>query len=301
MCVLVIGLPVLVPKILQELARIITIEKRWSLELVNLQQNFQSHLPHQLLRDEQQAAPLPRRAETRLFYQGPLHRSPPSTHQLLIQWLTSPLFQRVSSTDSQRGLPSFILKQLVFDIEEAGGIKNLAKTKNHILHGIVDQRPELYGKRGDPRRSQIQKKVWGWKQLHKEGKYFEQVLNRLQVKSFSTLQFEEKNRKKNGRKLGDEFQTSTSSGSDSESISSSESISVPKKERASPPRVIDTRTPRNIDTTKMSASPRTTSNTPVPRGAGKIEEKTKKSKGAALLGALIGGVGPDVKEEGMPN
>jgi hypothetical protein len=32
---------------------------------------------------------------------------------------------------------------------------------------------------------------------------------------------------------------------------------------------------------------------------GKIEEKTKKRKGAALLGALIGGVGPDVKKEGM--
>jgi hypothetical protein len=183
----------------------------------------------------------------------------------------------VSSTD-RKGLPSFLQKQLAIDIEKAGGIKNLAETNTHVLHSIVDQRPDIYGRPGDPRRGQIQKKVWTWKQLHKEGKYIEKVLNRFQVKSFDTLQFEERNRKRNPRKIADE-ETSISSSSDSESISSGDS-SVSNQEataqertaqeRTPPPRVIDTQIPQGVDKSKMPMSPRSTPNTPVPKGAGKF-------------------------------
>jgi hypothetical protein len=183
----------------------------------------------------------------------------------------------ISSTD-RKGLPSFLQKQLAIDIEKVGGIKNLAETNTHVLHSIVDQRPDIYGRPGDPRRARIQKKVWTWKQLHKEGKYIEKVLNRFQVKSFDTLQFEERNRKRNPRKIAEE-EPSISSSSDSESISSGDS-SVSNQEptlqeRTPPPRVIDTRIPQTripqgIDKTKMPMSPRSTPNTPVPKGAGKL-------------------------------
>jgi hypothetical protein len=99
------------------------------------------------------------------------------------------------------------------------------------------------------------------------------------VKSFDTLQFEERNRKINPRKIADE-ETSISSSSDSESISSGDSSvsnhqePTPQErtsqERTPPPRVIDTRIPQGVDKTKMPMSPRSTPNTHVPKGAGKF-------------------------------
>jgi hypothetical protein len=198
----------------------------------------------------------------------PAAKYPPSTPDSVAdESSVSSLGSYISSTDGQHraGLPLFLQKQLAIDIEKAGGIKNLTtETVTHTLCRLLDQRPDVYGKQGDSKRSQIQKKVWSWKQLHKEGKYIEKVLNRFQVKSFDTLQFEERNRKKNPRKRGDDETSISSSSSDSaESIS----VSGNKEEGKHPPPVIDTPIiPQHIATiTKMSDPP---PNTPVPKGAG---------------------------------
>ena len=79
----------------------------------------------------------------------------------------------ISSADSQRGLSSHLKKQLLIDIEKAGGIKNLTQPVAYkfskSLQRILDQRPETYGKVADSKRAQIQQQVWRWKKLEKEG------------------------------------------------------------------------------------------------------------------------------------
>jgi hypothetical protein len=178
----------------------------------------------------------------------------------------------ISSTDGKRGLSENLQKQLATDIEKAGGIKNLSDNSGQRLARILDLRPDVYGKRGvdpkkDNKRTQIQKKVWCWKQLEKQGTHCQIVLNRLQVKSFATLLFEEKNRRGlNKPRKRDDDETSVSSSSSNDSISSEDSSVVSiEHERKPPPQVIHSPATHK----KMSAACHTP-NTAVPRGAGKF-------------------------------
>lgn len=150
-----------------------------------------------------------------------------------------------SSTDGQRGLSEFLQKTLAIDIEKSGGIKNLTQPDStngkfsKTLQRLLDNRPDTYGKKGDPRRTQIQKKVLRWKKLPSDE--YAAVLNQLQVKSFATLLFEEKTKKNLLPKKKDESISSSSSNDDSESISSDDASVVSNKEdRKSrpPPQVI---------------------------------------------------------------
>jgi hypothetical protein len=92
------------------------------------------------------------------------------------------------------GIAKYIIKQLAKDIEARGSIKAFTKDIkgfdgfDEALSNLCDQRQEAYGKRGDPLCSQIQKKVYRWQILNKEGRYDSKVLNLLQVKYFTTLQ-----------------------------------------------------------------------------------------------------------------
>jgi len=87
------------------------------------------------------------------------------------------------------GLPPFLLKQLLKDIEhpDVGGIDRLRKKGDHSLSNILDKRLDidqgkLYAKRGDPIRSHILKCVNRWKNLTRQA-YLESVLDRHQVQS----------------------------------------------------------------------------------------------------------------------
>jgi hypothetical protein len=186
------------------------------------------------------------------------------------------VLSQASSASSQRsGLPIFIQKQLAQDIEEAGGIKVFKENSSQLLSVLCNENEDVYGKRGDPIRSKITKKVLGWKQLD-QGSYVEKVLNRLQVKSAETLQFElhKQNTKKFNKKislqqLSDEDSSdsdeedSEASASDKDSMASS--VSIPRsilfsnqEERADP-----------IESATMQASPPPSQSIAAPRGSGK--------------------------------
>jgi hypothetical protein len=131
-----------------------------------------------------------------------------------------------SCSPSRAGIAQYVLKQLAKDIEAGGGIKAFAKNStgyNQGLSNLCDQREEAYGKRGDQLRNRIQKKVYRWQILDKEGKYDSKVLNLFQVKSFATLQADQKKEKKKAyREANREDSLSSSSlGSDSDSSSGS--------------------------------------------------------------------------------
>ena len=95
-----------------------------------------------------------------------------------------------SSTASRPGIPLHIQKQLASDIEAAGGIaafKPDPRGTEQAVSKLCDERIEVYGARGGKLREKIRKKVWYWRKLHQDGKYAEQVLNRLGVKSAANL------------------------------------------------------------------------------------------------------------------
>lgn len=102
----------------------------------------------------------------------------------------------VSSSVARKRLAFHIQKQLAQDIEAAGGIKLFKNKDGHRLSHLCDNREELYGPRGDDLRQKITKKVYRWQLLDKDGVYIEKVLNKLQVKSFSTLQAENREKER---------------------------------------------------------------------------------------------------------
>jgi hypothetical protein len=93
-----------------------------------------------------------------------------------------------SATSVNPGLDLPLQKQLAEDIEANGGLEKFISQKgsgyNSVLASFLDTKPEVYRPRGDPIRHQIQNRVYKWKNLFKNGKYVEKVLNDLQVKSY---------------------------------------------------------------------------------------------------------------------
>lgn len=61
-----------------------------------------------------------------------------------------------------RGVPQHVLKQLLCDIEEQGGLHS-----NFTLRSVCDSKPTLYGHKGTPQRRAIQNKTQRLKLLHR--------------------------------------------------------------------------------------------------------------------------------------
>jgi hypothetical protein len=147
------------------------------------------------------------------------------------------VLSQASSASSQRSaLPVFVQKQLAQDIEEASGIKVFKENSAQLLSVLCNENEDVYGKQGDAIRSKITRKVCSWKKFD-QGSYVEKVLNRLQVKSAETLEFElhKQNTKKFKKKtslqqLSDEDSSdsdeedSEASSADEDSVASSGSI-----------------------------------------------------------------------------
>jgi hypothetical protein len=169
-----------------------------------------------------------------------------------------------SSASSQRsGLPIFVQKQLAQDIEEAGGIKVFKENSSHLLSGLCNDNEDVYGKRGDPIRRKITKKVTTWKLLNEAG-YVDKVLNRLGVKSAATLFFESHNtnkvkynKKLSLRQFSDDDDGSSISNEEDSSVVSSESI---------PRRILFS----NDDKSATMQSPPPSQSTATPMGSGKF-------------------------------
>jgi hypothetical protein len=158
---------------------------------------------------------------------SPAARRPPSTSpSLRSPRLLSEDEGSLSTTSIHGGLPLNIQKELAQDIEKAGGIK-LLFAKDHFLDRLCNEREDVYGRRGQSIRQQIQKKVYRWKAYDQEGTYVDKVLNRLKVKSTANL-------KKSAKKL--QFQQEDDAGlSDSESSSGSSLSSTSSQDSASLP------------------------------------------------------------------
>jgi hypothetical protein len=187
-----------------------------------------------------------------------------------------------SSTSSRRqqlALP--VQKQLAQDIQEAGRINTFLGTEEQSVHQalsvLCNKQQDIYGQQGERIRGQIQKKVYYyWKQYYLDATDADKVLNPLQVKSFTTLQFKSKQQHK-------EVEPEESSCSDDDSISSNESIpfsvSVQKKKVSisipSPRNPVSisilspTRNPVSISSPRTPIAMEFQKSTPTPEGAGK--------------------------------
>jgi hypothetical protein len=162
-----------------------------------------------------------------------------------------------SFSSPSRGIAQYVVKQLAKDIEAGGGIKSFEKNSkgfNQALSNLCDQRQEAYGKRGDPLRIQIQKKVYRWQILDKEGRYDTKVLNLFQVKSFATLQAEQRQQKKQvarARANSEDSLSSSSSGSDSSSGSTTAAPSIRSQFQdipfSPPPSVVEIEPPSVVE------------------------------------------------------
>jgi hypothetical protein len=177
----------------------------------------------------------------------------------------------ISSTDGQRGLSSHLKKQLLIDVEKTGGIDNFDTTAvdtfSKSLQRLLDNRIEIYGKVGDPKRIKIGRLVHYWKKLSKEGDKYNNILNEHRVKSFANLLRAEKKKRGLTRDHDD-----TSISSDDSSIRSDDSSSVSSKEeeRNIPSRVTPSKgpPPSRVTPSKGPPSPQVVNNTPsTPRPA----------------------------------
>ena len=171
-----------------------------------------------------------------------------------------------ASTKSNKSFKLPFLKQIAKDIEKAGGIVNCSLAKD------VFNNPDNFGRYGVPGsdiRKRVSKKVSQWRELHSEGRYTEEVLNRFGVKSYSV-----------SKKFASASDASSidgylSSSSDDDSLSSKSDLEKqPKKtpSRAPPLTEIQTVAPGIVTMTEPNQSPirpRTPSSMPAPPGVSK--------------------------------
>ena len=146
-------------------------------------------------------------------------------------------FSSNSTTSSRPGIPLRIQKQLARDIESSGGIKGFkSKDDPQPIRELLDRKESerqdgVYGRVGDPIRTQIRKKVWRWSKLDQEGKYVEQILGPWNIKTFAVLQKELRKAKRTGNtkdsKEASDSAVSSSGSSSSGSSSSSSPVSIP--------------------------------------------------------------------------
>jgi hypothetical protein len=176
-------------------------------------------------------------------------RSPPHSAIRRIapedQTAASPSVSSVLSSRSRAELSLSIQKQLAIDIETAGGIKAFVGSDQKLCKILTD-REDIYGKRADPFRKVIRKKVYHWQLLERKGTYVEKVLNRLEVRSYAIKQAklnaiikkqqqQTNNKRRNQCETSSLFGSSSSSGSSSDSSSSSLSSKVVAAAQKHPP------------------------------------------------------------------
>ena len=164
---------------------------------------------------------------------SPALPSPPAHNRVDTPTDTSSVCSsQASSTSTRPRLPLFLQKQLAIDIEEAGGINTLLinSSDSQALSLLCNLDEKVYGKRGDPIRRQIHRKVCSWKLFYLEGTYQKKVLERLHVKPAAVLKYQrdKKQRAKYDRKVslnkpppGELSDSSSEESSDSEESSSS--------------------------------------------------------------------------------
>jgi hypothetical protein len=175
-----------------------------------------------------------------------------------------------SSRSSQGPLPLNLLRQLAQDIENGGGIESFKGSSEQKVSTLCNDREDVFGRRGHPIRRKIQQQVCRWQSWHQKGTYIDDVLNRLNVKSFSTLQFE---KRKNQNKTvtfpdSDSSDSSLGSSSSSDNSPSPERLLEKGNSPATPRNVETRRAPQqNIEKKKM-ASP-----APAPRGTSTLIPK----------------------------
>ena len=90
-------------------------------------------------------------------------------------------------------LPFHVQKQLAIDIESTPGGMAVIVGNPHLqlIEQICSHRPELYGLPESAQRAKVQKKVWYWRELFKQGKYNGRVLEPLGVPPHCSQQDEE--------------------------------------------------------------------------------------------------------------
>ena len=171
-----------------------------------------------------------------------------------------------STTSSRPGLPLAIQKQLARDIESSGGIKGFKNKDDpqpirQLLESKEAERQDgIYGRVGDPIRTQIRKKIWRWTKLDERGKYVEEILNPWKIKTFATLQKASRKAKRTGQKTEpkDNSDSSVSSSGSSSSSSSSSSLQAatskkPRSVKADPQRA-DSGPPKVIQASVQKAA-----------------------------------------------
>ena len=87
-----------------------------------------------------------------------------------------------SPTSNRKEFTEHLWRQLAEDIEAEGGIAAFVGSSQKLAF-LLNQRPDLYGNRGDEIREPIRKKVYRWQQFNKENTYANKVLSKYQVKS----------------------------------------------------------------------------------------------------------------------
>lgn len=80
----------------------------------------------------------------------------------------------VSSSSQRHRLPENLVRQLLIDIQEAGGIHCFHLKSIQALSELLNKRQKLYGSRGEPIRERIRKKVHRWRKAYErsEGEWY---------------------------------------------------------------------------------------------------------------------------------
>jgi hypothetical protein len=150
-----------------------------------------------------------------------------------------------TATAQRRALPIHVQKALAEEIEANGGLSSFAGSDNQrfaaLLNSKVDEQGNPFGQRGDSIRRVLQQKLYGWKQLQKDGLYEEKVLNILGVQSFKNRPIHSADRLRKTPKKQDDDRSSESSAESDPRIYAKTSKFPPKtkaKKQSSPPKQI---------------------------------------------------------------
>jgi hypothetical protein len=185
----------------------------------------------------------------------------PSDPQVDVNDLASVTSNVSSSSSASFRFPHSILKELAQDIEESGGFQKflLDQAEDQLtIRALCNKKTHIYGKRDDPLRKRIRKKISYRKGLHLQDDYLEKVLNKYQVKSWANLQYDKKQKVQSKRLSFDD----TTIDSDSEASGGAASIGDNRSTSSSttiPDRVFvpkkKTETPKNKSTEKVAQTP----------------------------------------------
>jgi hypothetical protein len=181
-----------------------------------------------------------------MFTQTPHRKSRKTIAQSPARSIADDLSQASGSTTASKRhkLPNHLLRQVVEDIEQTGGIQRFRVIQvKQVLDELLDANTNLYCRRKDPLRTKIYNKVYKWKNLDDQ-EYEATVLDHFGVSSFN----ERKAKVKAKQQVDSDEESEVSIAGSS---LSSEGTKTPVK-RTRPPRDVTFRTD------KMPTAPKTT-------------------------------------------